>query len=142
MNLAAVAITQDTVDTASGGTVNDVPTDSGLKAGSVAGTPQEEVVDAKRIAGPIEQMQMADSSEAQEVHAAKDDRRQPAKAGGKEAETQVADVLLNTVKAEPVRASSSIAQTRHKDDISRALQARCMRRRKQYLEKSTVRCNR
>ena len=119
-NPAAAATTQDTVDTADGSGGNDAPVDSRLNAGCVAGALRGEVVDEKRIVEPLQQMQMADPSEAQEVHAAKDDHRQPAKAGGKEAETQVADVPFNTVKAEsePVRASSPIAQTRHKDDIS------------------------
>ena len=119
-NPAAAATTQDTVDTADGSGGNDAPVDSRLNAGCVAGALGGEVVDEKRIVEPLQQMQMADPSEAQEVHAAKDDHRQPAKAGGKEAETQVADVPLTTVKAEsePVRASNSIAQIRHKDDIS------------------------
>ena len=114
---AAVAITQDIVDVVNGGTVKDVDDNSGLKARLVAGRPSGEAVDGKSVAGPIEQVQTADPNEVQKVHAAKDDHRQSAKAGSKGAETPVTDTLLNTVRAEPVRASSSSAESVQKNDI-------------------------
>ena len=88
--------TQNTVAEANCGAVNDVPANSGLKAGLVAEKCLGGVVDEKRIARSIDQVQTTNPKETQEVDAAKDDYPEPATAGSKKTDTPAAGRVLKT----------------------------------------------